>query len=102
MVCKKMSRPQVLDFLLCKLERKLLFGNIAKNVNFCSNEILTLKVLIQKNLEVTIKIMGKKFFRENKISSVSIPCIHSSRRGYPSFEGAHIAISTFCTTNSQH
>ncbi len=34
-------------------------------------------------------------YRENQISSVGIPCIHSNRRGYPSFEGAHIAISKF-------
>jgi len=32
--------------------------------------------------------------RDSHIPSVALPCIHSSRRGYPSYEGAHIAIRT--------
>ena len=28
-------------------------------MNFCSNEVLRLQILIQKNLEVTLKIMKK-------------------------------------------
>ena len=34
-------------------------------------------------------------FRENHIRSVALSCVHTTRRGYPSHEGAHIAISEF-------
>ncbi|CAD5117617.1 DgyrCDS6372 [Dimorphilus gyrociliatus] len=43
--------------------------------------------------------------REYNIRTISIPCIHSSRRGYPSYEGAHIAIRTirrFLETYGSH
>ncbi|XP_013421898.1 protein GDAP2 homolog isoform X2 [Lingula anatina] len=32
--------------------------------------------------------------KENNLSSIAFPCIHSQRRGYPVEEGAHIALRT--------
>jgi len=33
------------------------------------------------------------WYRESKLRSLGLRCIHSSQRGYPSLDGAHIGIS---------
>ncbi|KAI0228952.1 Macro domain-containing protein [Lamellibrachia satsuma] len=35
-----------------------------------------------------------QLIRENQITSIGLSCVHTQRRGYPSYEGAHIAIRT--------
>ena len=57
-------------------------SNDIKKIHFAKFDVMKLS-----------NILKISFFRENRLSSLGLGVINTTRRGYPPEEGAHIALS---------